>query len=276
METISLKSKINEIRLELSKEMSKSGKNTFSKYDYFQLKDFMPQALALFNEKGVYTEFWVSKDKLVLPSEEVITKTFDSEGNVIGEVITKKENFQYIENAHLLAINLEDESDEIELIKETASCNLTGAQPIQNLGGKSTYMKRYMYMDLLEINENDKIEEESGKPVIAESKTTKATKPATKTVAAKTEPEVKEQKAEVKVETKVETQPAVNESEVSSESQLLTMQSKLELANLMKEKGLDPKATIIEAAKAIGRDVPLLLESDVPAIKEFVANEVIG
>jgi hypothetical protein len=236
----------------------------------------MPQALALFNEKGVYTEFWVSKDKLVLPSEEVITKTFDSEGNVIGEVITKKENFQYVENAHLIAVNLEDESDEIELIKETASCNLTGAQPIQNLGGKSTYMKRYMYMDLLEINENDKVEEETGKPVIAESKTTKATKPATKTVTAKTEPEVKEQKAEVKVETKIETQPDVNESEVSSENQLLTMQSKLELANLMKEKGLDPKATIIEAAKAIGRDVPLLLESDVTAIKEFVANEVLG
>ncbi len=272
METISLKSKINEIRLELSKEMSKSGKNTFSKYDYFQLKDFMPQALALFNEKGVYTEFWVSKDKLELPSEEVITKTFDNEGNVIGEVIKKKENFQYVENAHLIAVNLEDESDEIELIKETASCNLTGAQPIQNLGGKSTYMKRYMYMDLLEINENDKVEEETGKPVIAESKTTKATKPATKTVTAKAEPEVKEQKAEVKVET----QPDVNESEVSSETQLLTMQSKLELANLMKEKGLDPKATIIEAAKAIGRDVPLLLESDVTAIKEFVANEVLG
>ena len=42
-----LKSKINEIRLELSKDMGKSGKNTYSKYDYFQLKDFMPNMLKM-------------------------------------------------------------------------------------------------------------------------------------------------------------------------------------------------------------------------------------
>ena len=35
MEKVSLKSKINAIRLELSKDMNKSGKNKYSNYDYF-------------------------------------------------------------------------------------------------------------------------------------------------------------------------------------------------------------------------------------------------
>ena len=181
MTKVNLKSKINEIRYELSKKMNKSGKNDYSKYDYFQLKDFMPQALELFNDRGVYTEFWISKDKYELPSKTTISRTFNENGEIATETEIKEENFEYKEFAHLLAINLDDEDDTIELTKETAEVRLQAAQPIQNLGGKTTYMKRYMYMDLLEINENDKVEEETGKPVKVETKTTrKTTKKSTK------------------------------------------------------------------------------------------------
>lgn len=272
MENVSLRSKINEIRVALSEDMSKSGKNTYSKYDYFQLKDFMPRTLNLCNAKGVYTEFWISKDKRDLPSKTITTETFDENGAVTSRTITEEENFEYVENAHLIAINLDDENDVIELIKETANVNLSGAQPIQNLGGKSTYMKRYMYMDLLEINENDKVEEQTGKPTIVESKTSKATKPVVKTVSTKkvekapeevTPADFEPKKEEVKVE-----QPTINTEEV------MTMAHKVELANYMKEKGLDPRKTIVEAAKELGTDVPLLKESDFEKIKEFVNGKV--
>ena len=42
-------------------------------------------------------------------------------------------------------------------------------------------------MDLFEINENDKVEEETGKPVKTETKTTKTTKPKTTSVSTKAE-----------------------------------------------------------------------------------------
>ena len=48
------------------------------------------------------------------------------------------------------------------------------------------------------------------------------------------------------------------------------MEHKIELANYMKEKGLDPRTAIIEAAKELGTDVPLLKESDFEKVKEIV------
>ena len=265
----SLKSKINEIRYELSKEMNKSGKNDYSKYSYFQLKDFMPQALELFNDKGVYTEFWISRDKYTMPGKKTTTRTFNEDGTIANEVEIEEENFEYKEFAHLKVINLDDEDDTIELAKETANVQLQAAQPIQNLGGKTTYMKRYMYMDLLEINENDKVEEETGKPIKVETKTTtrKTTKkPAVSTVSATSEvakPVTYEEKTE-QVSTDV------------NSSDLMTMETKLELANKIKELGGDPRTKILEIAKKLGTDVPLLKESDKDTIISMIEMDVVN
>lgn len=265
MEKGNLKSKLNQIRLELSISMNKSGKNSYSKYEYFQLKDFMPQALKLCNELGVFTEFFISKDKFELPSKTSKTIQYDENGNVITEVANEEENFEYKEIAHLIAYNIDDEKDCLELTKETANVSLQAAQPIQNLGGKSTYMKRYMYMDLFEINENDKVEEETGKPATAAPTTISSTKPAVKSATKKKEEPVVQEP----VKEEVKTEPVV-ENNVNT-SELMTMEHKIELANYMKEKGLDPRTTIIEAAKELGiEDVPLLKESDFEKVKEIV------
>ena len=264
MEKVSLKSKLNQIRLELSISMNKSGKNSYSKYEYFQLKDFMPQALKLCNELGVFTEFFISKDKFELPSKTSKTMQYDENGNVITEVVNEEENYEYKEIAHLIAYNIDDEEDCLELTKETANVSLQAAQPIQNLGGKSTYMKRYMYMDLFEINENDKVEEETGKPVTATPTAVSSTKPAVKPVAKKKEEPVVQEP----VKEEVKTEPVVENNVDTSE--LMTMEHKIELANYMKEKGLDPRTAIIEAAKELGTDVPLLKESDFEKVKEIV------
>lgn len=264
---VSLKSKISEIRCELSKKMSKSGKNDYSHYDYFQLKDFMPQALELFNEKGIYTEFYLSRDKYEMPSKTTISRTFNEDGTVASEVEVKEENWEWKEFAHLIAINLENEDDVIELTKETANVQLQASQPIQNLGGRSTYMKRYMYMDLLEINENDKVEEETGKPVKVETKTTTRKtnkKPAVSTVSTTSEvakPVTYEEKTE-QVSTDV------------NSSDLMTMETKIELANKIKELGGDPRKDIVEIAKELGTDVPLLKESDKDTILNMIENRL--
>lgn len=262
MTKVNLKSKINEIRYELSKKMNKSGKNDYSKYDYFQLKDFMPQALELFNDRGVYTEFWVSKDKYELPSKTTISRTFNENGEIATETEVKEENFEYKEFAHLLAINLDDEDDTIELTKETAEVRLQAAQPIQNLGGKTTYMKRYMYMDLLEINENDKVEEETGKPVKIETKTSRKTsKPVVSTVSSTPQT--------------VEPEPApAPASEQVATDDLMSMETKIELANKIKEFGGDPRKDILEIAKELGTDVPLLKESDKDTILNMIENRL--
>ena len=273
MEKVSLKSKINEIRYELSKKMNKSGQNTYSKYDYFQLKDFMPQALELFNEKGVYTEFWISRDTYAMPGKKTVSRCFNEEGEPTNEIETYEEAWEYKEFAHLLVVNIDNEDDTIELTKETANVQLQAAQPIQNLGGKSTYMKRYMYMDLLEINENDAVEEETGKPVKVETKTTtkKASKPAVTPVTTK---------VEVPIETTPEELPNV-ESDKTVETQLdtselMSMDTKLALANRIKELGGDPRTKIVEIAKKLGTDVPFLKESDKDTILSMIEMDVVN
>lgn len=269
---VSLKSKISEIRCELAKKMSKSGKNEYSHYDYFQLKDFMPQALELFNEKGIYTEFYLSRDKYEMPSKTTISRTFNEDGTVANEVEVKEENWEWKEFAHLIVINLENEDDVIELTKETANVQLQASQPIQNLGGRSTYMKRYMYMDLLEINENDKVEEETGKPVKVETKTTtrKTTKkPVVSTVSTKVEPTPEPVKQELPT-----SQTGEEVTEQVDASELMSMETKIELANKIKEFGGDPRKDIVEIAKELGTDVPLLKESDKDTILNMIENRL--
>lgn len=272
-----LYAKLNVVRLELSKEMNKSGKNNYSKYDYFQLKDFIPRAIELCNENGLFTKFWIDKEKVELPSKKVKNSTFNENGEVISESITEEENFNYVEYANLLVIDIETGDEEL-FKKETANVNVQGAQPIQNLGGKSTYMKRYMYMDVFEINENDSVEENTGKPTKVEVKETKAvSKPVVKKVETKAaEPVVyavtdsgvpmgEPVKEEVKVE-----EPVVNSDE------LMTMETKVMIAGKIKEAGLDPRDEIVEFAKALGTDVPLLKESDKDVILEMLEKKVGG
>ena len=126
-------------------------------------------------------------------------------------------------------------------------------------------MKRYMYMDLLEINENDKVEEETGKPVKVETKTTTTKAPVTKKVETKPVSEVTPADFEPK---KVE-QEVTPISEVVTDG-LMSMSHKVELANYIKSKGMDPRNTIVEIAKELNTDVPQLKESDYDKIKKMV------
>lgn len=270
MEKLSLKNKINVIRVELSKEMSKSGKNTYSKYDYFQLKDFMPKAIALMNEYGVYTEYQMVREKFPLPSKKTTQFIFNENGEKTGEIVTEEENFEYKEVAILDVYNLDDEDDMIQLEKETSEVRLQAAQPIQNLGGRSTYMKRYLYMDLFEINENDKVEEETGKPVKVETK-----KP---TIVQGATPTEKAQMSQPKTTTvrSVPTESTEVESEINIDGAMMSMPRKVELANYIKEKGGVPKDVMAKVTTTLGLNTATLKESDYDNIKAEIDKELGG
>ena len=262
-ENVSLISKIQSMREELLEDLlGKSGRNDYSNFDYFQLKDFIPKVIKLCNKHGVYTEYQLGYKKIILPSKKTTTYQFDENGVKIGETITEEENFENKEFAFLKVINMEDPEDTIELSKETADVRMTASQPIQNLGGKSTYMKRYLYMDLFEIVENDTVEANTGKPEKVEVKKENNSKPVTKTVSTK---------KEVKAEEPINEEPKEEKTDTSN---LMTMEHKVELANYMKEKGLDPRNEIIEASKELGVDVPYLAEEHYEKIKEIVDRKV--
>lgn len=270
-----LYAKLNVVRVELSKSLEKSGKNNYSKYDYFQLKDFMPQAIKLCNEQGLFTKFWIDKEKIELPSKKVTQYGLNTEGERTEEMITEEKNFQYVEYAYVLVIDIESGAEEL-FKKETREVTLQASQPIQNLGGKSTYMKRYMYMDVFEINENDSVEEETGAPVKVETKIETKTKsrknPPVKEVSTKPEENVTPYNF-MPQETPVVNTPKVTVEDTES---LMSIETKISLAETIKNAGLDPRTAIMEFAQELGTDVPLLKESDKDKILEMINKKKEG
>ena len=281
-----LYAKLNAVRVELSKILEKSGKNSYSKYDYFQLKDFMPQALALCNEQGLFTKFWIDKEKIELPSKKV-TQYLNGENQ--GEIVTEENNFQYVEYAYVLVVDVESGAEEL-FKKETREVTLQASQPIQNLGGKSTYMKRYMYMDVFEITENDSVEEETEKPVTAETKVeTKPKsrkKPAVQEVSTKPAaapvtpydfmPQTTMQGAPQEAPVAAPVVSAPVEVTPQNTEDLMSMETKISLAETIKNAGLDPRTAIIEFAQALGTDVPFLKETDKEKILEMINKKKEG
>ena len=113
--------KLQKARVELqSASIKKSGKNTFSNYDYFELGDFLPMINTIFNELKLFSQISFSQ-----------------------------------ELATLKIINTEKPEEVIEFTSPMADAQLKGCHPIQNLGAVQTYQRRYLYMAALEIVEHD-------------------------------------------------------------------------------------------------------------------------
>lgn len=117
--------KLQQCRVELQEmKLKKGGKNNFANFDYYELADFMPAVNQLFAKHKLHSAFNITK-----------------------------ENEQ--ELATLKIINVE-QPEEFEVFSSpTAEANLKGCTPIQSLGGVHTYMKRYLYLNALEIVEPD-------------------------------------------------------------------------------------------------------------------------
>lgn len=118
---MNLYEKIQCIKEELLKaNLKKSGNNKFAGYTYYELGDFIPTIVTKCKEYKILTYF-----------------SFDNDF------------------AKLIAVNAENPEEKIETTSPMKELQLKGCNDIQALGGTETYQRRYLYMALFDIVEND-------------------------------------------------------------------------------------------------------------------------
>jgi hypothetical protein len=108
-------------------EIKKSGYNSFAKYSYFELGDFVVPALKIFKDVGLLS-------------------------------VT---SFQ-AEDAWMRIYNVEKPEEVITITSPMSEAVLKGNHAIQNLGAVQTYMRRYLWLTALEIVEHDALDAITG------------------------------------------------------------------------------------------------------------------
>jgi hypothetical protein len=107
-------------------KLSKSGKNKFAGYEYFELGDFIPAIQSICEDVGLCG--------VVAYTSEVATLTiYNTEG-----------------------------ADKVEFTSPMASADLKGCHPVQNLGACQTYLRRYLYTNAFEVVEHDALDATTG------------------------------------------------------------------------------------------------------------------
>lgn len=116
--------KLQEARVKLhNTHLNKSGKNSFAKFNYFELADFIPTVTKIFNDVGL-----------------------------CGVVSFTQEN------AYLTVHNVDDKEDFITFTSPLVMASMDRVQPIQSLGATHTYLRRYLWLMAMEIVENDVVD----------------------------------------------------------------------------------------------------------------------
>lgn len=129
--------RLNAARMEFHMlQLKKTGFNSFSKYNYFELGDFLLPALDTLANHGLCA--------VVSFTETLATLT-------LTEV---------------------DSGTSIQITSPMGSADLKGCHVVQNIGAVETYQRRYLWVALLEIVEHDAVDQ--GPP--AEKRATKPSK----------------------------------------------------------------------------------------------------
>lgn len=113
--------------------VKKSGINTYAEFKYFELSDIVPVASEIFTELGC-----------------IFITTF-TETMAVGRFI-----------------NTDDPTQEIQIGFEVAKMSEPAKyrmNEIQAAGAGITYMRRYLYLILLDIIQNDELDTQAGKPI---------------------------------------------------------------------------------------------------------------
>lgn len=269
----SLEEKIMMIKHEIkSLVTTKSGKNTHSNFTYFQLEDFLPIAINLFVKYNIYNCSYIDTE---LETIERVTIT-DEEGKTVTTKTEKPVEYVYI---YLKNLDKEDEDDLYRI--KTAEATIYGASPIQNLGGKLTYMKRYAYMNLLDLVDPDIVDE--GKPQTATNKVVSNVTPYDMPKAAVTNmASARQQVQPISQPTPQHTpqpvsqpvsQPVVNEAPITVDTtRAMTLETKTTIAQMLISKNLNPADTIHNIAKQLGTTVEALQESQKDEIIKIINN----
>lgn len=145
-----VRAKLQTARVCLQQEnLTKTGKNDFAHFDFFQLQDFLPSVNEIFARLGLYSEFSISPQ--VIDYEE--TSINQSDNTIVK---TKK---PIIREMALLEITDVQKPEEILTYSMEVAPVMIGNNTKQNIyqaaGGRNTYYKRYLYMNALEIVESD-------------------------------------------------------------------------------------------------------------------------
>lgn len=120
--------KLQSARVELQKQnIKKSGENKYSGFKYFELKDFIPPLNEILLKNGLSTNFSIING-----------------------------------HANLFIVNSDNPEENILFTSPIADAPLKGCTPIQSVGAVHTYMKRYLYLNALEITEDDILDKEAG------------------------------------------------------------------------------------------------------------------
>lgn len=130
-------------------------------FSYFELSDFLPETLKIFDELGLCGVFTINPPY--------------SEDKQVGEIVTR---VMYPEVAELKVVNADNKEDFIVFREPTAQVEMKTA--IQSLGAKKTYLRRYLWIDAMEIAENDIVDAQpidDAKEAKPTAKVTKAKKP---------------------------------------------------------------------------------------------------
>lgn len=123
---MSVFAKLQKVRKEFSQtEIKKSGHNTFSKYDYFELTDFLPMAQIKFEASG------------------------------LCPVVT----FPELDRAKLTVYDAEKPDDFVEFECPVGVPDVKGMNAAQAIGAAQTYARRYLYINALELSEHDPVED---------------------------------------------------------------------------------------------------------------------
>lgn len=138
------------------KKLTKSGKNKFAGYEYFELQDFLPTVQTIFSDTGLCAVFRCDTS-----------------------------------DATLTVYNTEKPDEYVLFTAPMAAAELKGCHPVQNLGASISYLRRYLYVNALEIVEHDALDATTGKEALAP-------KPVPKAVAAEPKPAPKKETIEGK------------------------------------------------------------------------------
>lgn len=134
--------KLQLCRVELQQmRLKKSGENKFSGFKYYELKDFLPKINELFEKHGLFSNFSIKDGQAVL---EIIDKDW------ISKESFKDESLEFFKQNSCFF--------KVEFISPVAEANVKGCTAIQSLGAVHTYMKRYLYLNALEIVEDDSLD----------------------------------------------------------------------------------------------------------------------
>jgi hypothetical protein len=119
------------LRIEVQElNLTKSGENDFAKFGYFELSDLLPKILPLMEQYRLCTITSFTKEEATM----TVVCTDDPEGS------------------------------RIVIHSPFGSADLRACHEVQNIGAVETYQRRYLWVALLEIVENDKLDPTVGDP----------------------------------------------------------------------------------------------------------------